>query len=231
MKSHAPLRSELPPHFTAADLPLLLRFGGHDATLRWIEPEDMGDLVQLFASHYEEAVRPGAATPIRLRPDDAERLVRVDQIRDVALGMFEHAGYEQRLIGLAHYWLSEDSGRAEGSFIVHDQRRGIGVATALLHALLAIARERRVREFVAHVRPDNAPMIHLLRVAGASFRRLRDEFMMEAAIRLHPSDGRPVPATATAPRREAAAWARDVAARIALRLEDASEALQKFPTP
>ncbi len=170
MKPHSSPPCPLPPGFTSAALPLRVRFGAHEATLRWLQPDDTGRLIEFFASHSEETVRQryGYAR-VQMTPDQAARLVSVDQSRDAALGVIEEQTGTARLIAIGRYCLAPDGWSAETAFVVHEQRRGLGIGTTLLAALIAIARERHLQKLVGQVAHDNAAMLHVFGAAGATF--------------------------------------------------------------
>ena len=154
-------------------------------TLRWLAPADAGRLVEFFASHSEETLHQRYnSAGVRMSPEQATRLVGVDQSRDAALGVFEERGDESRLIAVGRYCLAPGGAWAEIAFVVHEERRGRGLATTLLAALMAIARERGLARLIATVRHDNGPMIHVLRGAGASFRWSAGASSMTATIDL-----------------------------------------------
>jgi RimJ/RimL family protein N-acetyltransferase len=68
------------------------------------------------------------------------------------------------VIGVARYDRSPaDPDTAEFAVVVEDDWQGLGVARQLLAELMALAAERGVRVLTAHVQPDNAPVISLIR--------------------------------------------------------------------
>jgi ribosomal protein S18 acetylase RimI-like enzyme len=224
-------RSHLPAHFIAADLPLRIRFGPHETLVRWLRMDDEDKLLEFFASHTEETIyqRYGYAG-VTMTPEQAMRLVSVDQESDAALGVFEEFDTQARLIAVGRFCLGADGRWAETAFVVHENRRGLGIGTTLLTALIEIARERRLERLVAEVHCDNGPMIHILRAAGASFSSMPAASAMKATITLggpeifaghKGSDHRYLAET----------WAADMAARAALRIEAASAQLSRLPMP
>lgn len=180
----SPTRSRLPAGFTKDALPLPLRFGGHSTILRWLRPDDATRLLAFFASHSEETVHQRyGGSGIRMTPEQATKLVSVDQARDAALGVFEPDA-NGRLIAVGRYCLAPGGAIAEAAFVVHEQRRRLGIATTLMAALVAIARERGLRHLVAEVSNDNGPMLHVLRNAGATFDGCGESSVSEATIEL-----------------------------------------------
>lgn len=179
--------SLLPNDFTPAQLPWRLPLDGMDATLRWLRPADRDCLLEFFASHTEETVyqRYGYAG-VRMTPEWAARLVGVDQSRDAALGVFEAHRPHPRLIAIGRYCLAADARSAEVAFVVHERRRGLGLGTVLLHALIAIARERHLGCLVAEVQHGNAPMLAMLRAVGAQLEWPAGASTLTGTLRLSP---------------------------------------------
>ncbi len=186
MQGRHPSRSHLPPHFASSDLPLTLIFGGHHATLRWLQPDDAPRLVEFFASHTEETVyqRYGYAG-IHMTDEQAAQFVGVDQTQDAALGVFETTHDQSRLIAVGRYCLAAGGLRAaEVAFVVHEQRRHFGIATTLLAVLLAIARERKLDGLIALVHRTNTHMLALLRAFDASIETVTGTATLMATLSL-----------------------------------------------
>ena len=74
---------------------------------------------------------------------------------------------------------------AEFAILVPDRWQGDGLGTALLKALVAIARKARVRIF-GHVLPDNAAMLHVSREVGFALHFNPAEGEWEAELDLRP---------------------------------------------
>jgi ribosomal protein S18 acetylase RimI-like enzyme len=73
-------------------------------------------------------------------------------------------------------------GKAEVAFAVVDQYRGLGVGTALMQHLIAIAREARIKELTAEVLPDNAPMLKVFEKSGLPLTTKRKPNVVHVAI-------------------------------------------------
>ncbi len=155
---------------SSADLPFHFFAGGRSVVLRRLGLEDAPALLAFFASHTSETIwQRYGYFPARMTPEHAARLVGVDQSRDAALGIFEDATVPARLIAIGRYCLAEDGQSAEVAFVVHEERRRLGLATLLLNTLAQIARVRGLRRLVASVQHDNPAMLTVFRRAGASF--------------------------------------------------------------
>jgi ribosomal protein S18 acetylase RimI-like enzyme len=213
-------------------LPVPVRFGAHATDLRWLEQGDAPLLMAFFASHSPETVyqRYGYAG-VHMTPERAAQLVGVDQSRDAALGIFERGGGLPRLIAIGRYCLSADGRWAEAAFVVHEQRRRLGICSTLLDALVTIARERGLYRLVGEVQHDNAPMLDIFRAAGATIEWINGTPSLRATIVLRDSDpgsAHPLPGA----QRSVSSRGGSVAARAARR-DDAwhfSPALRSAPT-
>lgn len=188
VKSRAPERKDvLPRGFRSADLPLTIRFASRRATLRRLGPDDAGRLLEFFATHTPETVhlRYGYLFT-QMSPERARELVSVDQSRDAALGVFEEDAEkdDSRLIAIGRYCLAGDARSAEAAFVVREDRRGRGIATALLEALAAIARERGLVALTAEVQRDNHAMIGVFLRQGAKVAPIAGTNGVEAVLRL-----------------------------------------------
>ena len=157
-----------PPPQDAAPLlkPRASSFGGQPYVVRPLGPADEGRLISFFNSHTGETIRQRYGYRIaEMTHERAQRLVGVDQSRDVALGVFEQAtDGEDVLHAVGRYLLDATGKSAEMAFVVREPKRGLGICTALVRRLLQIARARGMSYLFAQVQADNAPMI-------AAFRR------------------------------------------------------------
>lgn len=135
--------------------------------LRPLHPSDMRGLQEFFYSHDEETVRLRYGYHReRMSGESAYKLAAVDQGRDVALGLFEEAKGRQELRAIGRYYLEEGGARAEVAFVVHEEKRHLGMAGFLLGELAAVAKRRKVRRFWASVLPENRAMAGLFLAAG-----------------------------------------------------------------
>lgn len=128
---------------------------GDDVVLRRLRPDDEELLARAYDALSERSRRRRfLAAPPRLSEEDLRHLVAVDDRRLVAVLALDPADREP--VGEARYVLVPgDPGTAEvGVFVVDSwQHRGLG--WLLFAEIVAQARERGVRRFVAAVTPDN----------------------------------------------------------------------------
>jgi GNAT superfamily N-acetyltransferase len=89
-----------------------------------------------------------------------------------------------RVIAGGGRYIVSEPGRAEVAFGVDDARQGLGIASALLRHLVAIARAAGLTELHAEVLPDNAPMLKVFERCGLAIRTRRDAGVVHTALTL-----------------------------------------------
>jgi RimJ/RimL family protein N-acetyltransferase len=147
-------------------------------------PADEGRLISFFNSHTGETIRQRYGYQIaEMTPERARRLVGVDPSRDVAIGAFERAADGEEVLHAVGRYLLDATGRtAEMAFVVRESKRGLGVCTALLRALLRVARHRGMNHLYAQVQADNAPMLAVFRRHGGRLRPIFGADTMEVFV-------------------------------------------------
>lgn len=150
------------------EVPCRRTFGSHQLLLRRLEPGDSQRLLEFFATHTADTIRARYGFSFtELTPAEALKRVSVDQLRDAALGAFERNDAGSHLVAVARFALNEDEESAEMAFVVREDCRHLGIATALLGALIAIARDHGLRALTAWAQRDNESMLDVFRSAGA----------------------------------------------------------------
>jgi len=136
----------------------------------------------------------------RLPPERAAALVGVDQIRDVAVGIFEGSLPSGRLLAIGRACRLPGDEAAELAFVVHEQWRRLGIVTVLFQVLVGLLRQRGVQEIVAQLEQDNPAMLRVFRNAGAEIAAVPGTNGLTARLRLTPasqrSDANPSPKNA-----------------------------------
>jgi GNAT superfamily N-acetyltransferase len=174
----APQEESRPPE------PREICFGGQPYFVRPLGLADESRLISFFNSHTGETIRQRYGYQIsEMTHERALRLVGVDQTRDVALGVFERAADgEDVLHAVGRYLLDSTGQTAEAAFVVRENKRGLGICTALLRQLLQIARSRGMRYLSAQVQADNAPMLSVFRRHGGRVRPILGADAMEVSV-------------------------------------------------
>ncbi len=167
-----------------------LKDGGY--LLRPLRPADARTLQEFFYSHSPETVhlRYGY-TVTAMSQQRAQELVSVPQDKDLALGVFsrpEDAFKRESLWAVGRYFLDPDGKSAEVAFVAHEEKRNIGMASALMEALLTVARRRGLDNLWAQVEKGNQAMLQVFRKYGGTIRTTAEGY--EVTI---PTDVTPAP--------------------------------------
>jgi GNAT superfamily N-acetyltransferase len=138
---------------------------GTAVCVRAIRPDDKERLSIAFARLSARSVRQRFFHPVNeLTADELQRLTEIDFRDHVGIVLTVGAGSDERLIAVGRYVrVVSGAELAEVAFTVADDYQHRGATTLLLRELVAIARERGVRNFVALVLNDNRPMLEIFR--------------------------------------------------------------------
>lgn len=99
-----------------------------------------------------------------------DRLMRVDDAREVVIVATTGSGAEEVVIGGGRYIVSGD-GRAEIAFTVEEDYQGQGVAGRVFAALVEMARQRGIAVFEADVLSGNPSMLRVFERTGLPMRK------------------------------------------------------------
>ncbi len=102
-----------------------------------------------------------------MTPEKAGQLAGVDQKKDAALAIIEKDDDGSRIVAVGRYTLDLEGKCAELAFVVHEDRRTLGMASALMEALLSIASERKIEALRAQTSADNYAMLGIFLKHGA----------------------------------------------------------------
>jgi GNAT superfamily N-acetyltransferase len=107
----------------------------------------------------------------------------VDFINHVALVAAMPEDGRETIVGGARYIVGQP-GQAEVAFTVIDDFQGLGIGTALMTRLAAIARAAGIRELVADALSDNAPMLAVFKKSGLPVSTRRESGVLHVTIQL-----------------------------------------------
>jgi GNAT superfamily N-acetyltransferase len=157
---------------------------GRQFEIRALQPDDRADLLAAVA-------RTGAQSLYRrffgIRRDFTEQeigyFLNVDFTNHVALVAVVDEGGEPVIVGGGRYVVVRP-GTAELAFAVIDQYQGQGIGGALMRHLAAVARAAGLKELIAEVLPDNAPMLKVFENSGFPCQVKREPGVMHVALQL-----------------------------------------------
>lgn len=109
-----------------------------------------------------------------LNPDFATHVALVVVLEEEGREIIAGAG---RYIGSA-------PGQAEVAFAVDDPHQGLGIGSLVMRHLTAIARAQGLREFVADVLPENAPMLKVFEKCGLRIKTKREPDALHVTLSL-----------------------------------------------
>jgi GNAT superfamily N-acetyltransferase len=153
--------------------------------MRALAPGDEARLQEFFHSHTLTTIyeRYGGLVT-SMTTERAHELVAVDQTRDCALAVFSPDGRQIHAVG--RYCLDSAGDSAELAFVVREDQRRRGLATALLRRLVGVASERGLKHLWAQVNTHNAAMLGLFRRHDFSFASEPGLAVVNATIALAP---------------------------------------------
>jgi GNAT superfamily N-acetyltransferase len=139
---------------------------GQRVEIRALKPDDRDALVAAVGRTSAQSLYRrflGAKRDFSEREIDF--FVHPDFVDHVALVAVMEEGGRSSLVAGARYVVVQP-GRAEVAFAVVDQHQGQGIGAALMRHLVEIARAAGLRELIAEVLSDNAPMLKVLARSG-----------------------------------------------------------------
>jgi acetyltransferase len=92
------------------------------------------------------------------------RLTQIDYDREIALIGFRDG--DELPLGVVRLYADPDHVSGEFAILVRSDLHGHGLGTALMHRIIALARQRGLARIVGSVLRDNTRMLHLLRELG-----------------------------------------------------------------
>jgi acetyltransferase len=145
---------------------------GSQVTIRPICPDDI-ELERRFIEELSPEARRFRFLYTIASPSESllRQLTHVDPGREAALIAVTEDGLHQREVGVARFNRLPD-GRAEVAVSVVDDWQGRGLATLLMHRLIAVARERGIRALYSMDSGGNEGMRRL--AASLGFQRCTD---------------------------------------------------------
>lgn len=156
---------------------------GRRVEIRALKPEDRAGLLAAVANMSDDARYRRFFAPKRAFSEkEIEYFLNVDFVRHVALV----AAIDGVIVGGGRYIAAEPA-RAEVAFAVDNAHQGLGVASALMHHLVRIAGTGGVRQLIAEVLPDNAPMLKVFERCGLATEVRRAPDVLHITLDLPPA--------------------------------------------
>ncbi len=163
---------------------------GTEVVIRPLRPEDEPLLVKFHETLSEQSVYMRyfhmVALTQRIAHDRLMRICFLDYDRELALvADYKHPDTgEHEILGVAR--LSREPGTDEAQFgvLVADPVQKLGLGAELVHRLVAVGREEKIRKITAEMLPDNYAMQKVCERLGFRLERLAEEGVVRAEIEL-----------------------------------------------
>jgi acetyltransferase len=141
---------------------------GTEVIVRAIRPEDEPLIEDHHRSLSEQSIRMRFFSMVKaLSRESLIRLCHLDYAREMALvAVRKNAEAKPEIIGVSRYYMNPQTGSAEFAVVVQDAHHGEGLGQYLMERLIAVARERGVRQLVGAVLPENGRMLALAKDLG-----------------------------------------------------------------
>jgi RimJ/RimL family protein N-acetyltransferase len=157
---------------------------GCRVVIRAIRPEDRADLLAAInRTSAQSRFRRFFGARGEFTERDIAFFVDVDFVKHVALVAVAEEDGAPVIIGGARYVITAP-GTAEIAFAIIDEYQGQGLGTALMRHLVAIARAAGLRELIAEVLSENAPMLTVLAHSGLPISKTRTRDVVHVTLRL-----------------------------------------------
>jgi RimJ/RimL family protein N-acetyltransferase len=157
---------------------------GQQAEIRALRPSDQDGLIAAVKRSSQQSVH---RRFFGAKRDFSEReiafFMNIDFVGHVALVAVAEEGGQPTIVGGARYIVVEP-GSAEVAFAVVDQYQGQGLGTALMRHLAGIARAAGLRELIAEVLPENAPMLKVFQSSGLRVSTRREAQVVHLSLAL-----------------------------------------------
>jgi GNAT superfamily N-acetyltransferase len=158
---------------------------GRRVEIRALQAADRADLLEAFGRMSDQSRYYRFFAPKRaLTDDEIAYLTDVDFVNHVALVVVLDATDRRLVVGGGRYIVTRP-GDAELAFGVDDAHQGLGVASALLRHLAAIARAAGLDELHAEVLAGNTPMLKVFERCGLPVTKTSASGAVHVSLRLH----------------------------------------------
>lgn len=114
---------------------------------------------------------------------EIDSFMNVDFVGHVALVAVVEEASGPAIIGAGRYIVGR-AGSAELALAVIDEYQGLGIGTALVRSLIAIARAAGLETLVAHVLSENAAMLNIFKSCGLPLEMHGDREVMHLTLAL-----------------------------------------------
>jgi RimJ/RimL family protein N-acetyltransferase len=156
---------------------------GRRIEIRSLKPDDRDEFVAAVnRTSVQSLYRRFFAARRGFTEQEIAFFLNVDFVNHVALVAVLKEG-ERPVVGGGRYVVVQP-GTAEMAFAVVDQYQRQGIGAALVHHLIAIAREAGIKELIAQVLPENTAMMKVFSKTGLSLSTRRELQVVHVTLQL-----------------------------------------------
>lgn len=157
---------------------------GRRIEIRALKPADEAALRETVRRMSEQTIyRRFFYAKKSLSDQERDFYLNVDFVDHVALVAVLNENGREIIAGAGRY-IGCAPGQAEVAFAVDDPHQGLGIASLVIRHLIAIARAKGLREFVADVLPENAPMLKVFEKCGLTVKTKREPDALHVTLTL-----------------------------------------------
>jgi GNAT superfamily N-acetyltransferase len=113
---------------------------------------------------------------------ETDYFLDIDFVNHLALVAVANDAGQPTIVGGGRYVVVRP-GRAEVAFAIVDAYQGLGIGTALMRHLAALGREAGLRELIAEVLSENAPMLNVFERSGLAMSTRREGAVVHVTLR------------------------------------------------
>jgi RimJ/RimL family protein N-acetyltransferase len=155
---------------------------GATLQIRALRPGDRAEMLAAVGRASKETLyRRFFAPKHSFSEREIEFFLDVDFTSHVALAAVLSESGRELIVGGARYIVTQPA-CAEVAFAIDDPHQKLGIATHLMTHLIGIARDAGLKEFVAEVLPENAPMIKVFQRCGLAVTTRRERGVVHVRL-------------------------------------------------
>ena len=158
---------------------------GRSVEIRAFQPTDRAGLMTAVGDRSSDSALRSRFFTVRRRFSEREidKFMDVDFVKQVALVVVANREKAPEIVGAARYITTED-GTAEVALALIDEYHGLGIGSALVRHLIAIASRAGLKALEAHVLSDNTAMLKVFRNCGLPLETHRDRDVVHLTLAL-----------------------------------------------
>lgn len=157
---------------------------GRRVVVRALRPGDRAELLAAVGRTSEQSLyRRFFAFKRGFTEQEVDFYVNVDFANHVALVAAMEEDGRPLIVGGARYILVQPE-QAEVAFAVDDRHQALGIGSALMRHLAALARQAGLKELIADVLPENTAMLKVFQRSGLEIATRREADTSHVVLRL-----------------------------------------------